>query len=70
MPTAQNTSPLNKENRQENQSRQKGNFPRLTEPDLDFDEVKVEDIIYKLHSEYELTKSRANEEISKRFTIH
>jgi hypothetical protein len=65
MSTTQHTSPINEENRQEKKSKQKGNFTRLTEPDIDFEEIKVEDIIYKLHSEYERTIAMANEELNK-----
>ncbi|MGA2298043.1 MAG: hypothetical protein ABSG15_10890 [FCB group bacterium] len=58
-------SSITMENRQEKKSKLKEKFPHLTDPDMDFEEVNMEEMIDKFHSEYEMTLALTNEELNK-----
>lgn len=59
------TTTINKENWQEKKSKLKAKFPHLTEPDLHFEEGKVEELIDNLHSKIGKTIGKTKEGLHK-----
>ncbi len=58
-------SPFNKETWQEKKSKLKEKFPHLTDPDLDIEEGKVEEMLEKLHSKIGTTIGKTKEGLHK-----
>jgi uncharacterized protein YjbJ (UPF0337 family) len=65
MTNTESKTNINKENWHEKKCKLKEMFPHLTDPDLDFEEGKLEEMIDKIHSKIGKTIGKTKEGLHK-----